>query len=254
MMKLNELSFLFDDYVKIADKVSIQIPKVEQVARESNYSMYLRVMTLTTRELFSSLREVDEYEDKYPNVWQMVFDKEGDMIFGQMLGNKSGLDIIIDTLSYWTGLKSSSFKALSNKKMINEDASWVIDEQVFEEVRQIIIKMTGYEPNEDLVAPRNMSERQFGVWEKLYKGRIRKLSKGGGSTFADKIIILQISMDSYIPLDEIRKMTIYHFNKLYEGLQFKEAYLSQREMLLSPKFESKQNGNPKHWRESFNKK
>ena len=139
---------------------------------------------------------------------------------------------------------------LTNKKIINEQAKWVIDEKVFLEFCELIKDVTNHQVNEELVAPRNMSERQLGVWEKLYKGRMRKLQKGS-RTIGDKILILSISMDSYIPINEIRKMTIFHFNKLYEAISEKESYEAMWDIKMSPKFDSKNSGDSKHWKESF---
>lgn len=246
---LSTIDLLFGKPVKISERVSLHIPNVEDVAYTERYSLYTQPLVTTTRQLFSSLAEVDELEERFPTIWQMAFDEEGSQILAQMFDGDSGVEIIIEAISYWTKLEADSFQALSNRKIINEQTNWVIDERVFNSFCENIKEIIGYEEDEDLIAPRNMSEKQLGVWSKLYKGRLRSRQKSS-TTLADKIIILSISMDSYIPLDEIRKMSIYHFNKLYEGISEKESYESQWAIKLSPKFESG-SGSLKHWKEIF---
>ncbi|MBP7912412.1 MAG: hypothetical protein KAZ47_00930 [Streptococcus sp.] len=250
MIKYNKVDLLFGKKIKLAENVGFEIPTVEDMCYIDNFGLYTQPLVTTTREMFSAHREVDAYEAKFPNVWKMVFDEEGNQILGQMYAVESGMNIIIEALSFWTKLPIDSFKVLTNKKIINEQAKWVIDEKVFLEFCELIKDVTNHQVNEELVAPRNMSERQLGVWEKLYKGRMRKLQKGS-RTIGDKILILSISMDSYIPINEIRKMTIFHFNKLYEAISEKESYEAMWDIKMSPKFDSKNSGDSKHWKESF---
>lgn len=243
----DSIALLFKRPVSFNDKVEIHVPTVEEVAYTENYGSYTQPFTVTTRQLFSSLAEVDELEERFPTIWQMAFDDEGSMILGQMLNKESGVDGVIEAISFWTKLEPKDFKALSNKKIIHEKNNWVIDENVFNSFSDTIKEIIGYEEDKDLIAPKNMSERQLDVWTKSYKGRIRNRQKNA-TTLADKIIILSVSMESYIPISEIREMSIHHFNKLFELLSEKESYEKQWDVRLSPKFDSG-SGNIKHWKE-----
>lgn len=247
MININKLNLLLGKPIKVSNNVEIKIPTVEQLCDDNSFGTYTQVFTITTRELFSGNRQVDKYEEQYPNVWQMAFDKEGGVILGQMLGYSSGINIIIDSIAYWTGLESDAFRPLTNKKIINETAGWIIDEEVFGELCELVKIVTNHETNIDLVAPKNVSDNQWKIWENAYKGRLRNLQKNP-RTIADRILVLSVSFDAYIPIDEIKQMTIYHFNKLYEAASLKESYMAQWDIKLSPKFESK--GNLKHWKES----
>lgn len=246
---LDTMDLLFGKPLKVTEKVSLHVPTVEDVAYTEKYSAYTQPFITTTRQMFSSLAEVDKLEAEFPTIWGMAFHEEGNVILGQMFGGETGINIIIEALSYWTKLDVESFKALSNRKIVNKEANWIIDEEVFNSIGKCVKEIIGYEPDLDLIAPKNMSERQLDIWKKTYKGRMRNRQKNS-ITFADKIMILSISMDAYIPIDEIRKMTIYYFNKLYEGLSEKESYEKQWEVKMSPKFDSG-NGTIKHWKESF---
>lgn len=246
---VNKVDILFGKDIRLTDKVSLRIPTVEDIAYEENYSSYSQPFNVSTRLMFSSLKEVDELETQFPTIWEMIFHPEGDVILGQMFGAETGTDLIISGLSFWTRLDKSGFKKLSNRKIVNEEADWIIDRLAFIEFCETIKTLTTYEEDQDLIAPRNMSERQLGIWEKTYKGRMRKRQKDS-RTLADKIVILQISMDAYIPIDEIRKMSIFHFNKLYEGVSEKESYEKQWQVKMSPKFDSG-NNTIQHWKERF---
>lgn len=213
-----------------------------------DFASYSIAIIRSTREIFSPYKEVDELEKDFPTIWQMVFTEEGDALFGKMNGKESGKAVIVEAISYWTGLPKEDFQALTNAKIINKNKNWVIDESVFEEICELIKDATNYQANEDLIAPRNMSERTRGIWDKLYKGRLSTARKGSNQTMADKILILQISTASYIPIEQIKNMSIYHFNKLYSALSEKDAYEAQWQIKMSPKFEASDNPK-KHWKE-----
>lgn len=251
MTDFNRMDLLLGRGVKISGKVSIKIPTVREMCYDDDFSIYSRVFTITTREMFSSVREVEMFVEKYPTLWSMVFDKEGVAILGQMFQEEVGSDVVTGALSYWTGLDKSGFKVLGNKKIVHAEGGWIIDESTFDKISNIIIEMTQYTPNEDLIVPKpkdgkRLSDAQWALWEKVYKNRLRK-SKRDGATLADKILILSVSFDAYLPLDEIMNMTIYHFNRLYDAVSKKDSYVTQLAIFTSPKFESK-NG-IKHWKE-----
>lgn len=250
MILYNKVDLLFNKPLQISKGVFFRIPTVEQMCYEEEFAVHSYSLIRSTREIFSPYKEVDELEETFPNVWQMVFDEEGDQLFGSMNGCESGKQMVIDSISYWTSLPAEDFKPLSNKKIINQKADWIIDENVFDGICNLIKDVINYQQNDDLIAPKNMSERTRGIWDKLYKGRLANAKKNSNRTMADKILILQISMASYISIDEIKKMSIYHFNKLYEAIGEKESYEAQWQLKLSPKFDVKE-GLKKHWKEKI---
>lgn len=250
MINYSKADLLFGKKIKVSDNVFIKVPTVEDVMYESNYGLYTTPLTTSTRELFSGLKEVDKYEDAFPNVWLMIFHPEGDLILGQMLGGISGKNITIEAISYWLGLEKEDFRPLSNSKIINEKAGLVIDEKLFNQICEVVKGIVCYEPNRDLIAPRGMSDRKADIWEKTYKGRLRGMQKGSKS-IVDKILILSVSMDSYIPLETIKNMTIFNFTKTFELISNKESYEKQWQLKLSPKFETKNGEASTHWKEKF---
>ena len=80
MIKYNKVDLLFGKKIKLAENVGFEIPTVEDMCYIENFGLYTQPLVTTTREMFSAHREVDAYEAKFPNVWQMVFDEEGNQI------------------------------------------------------------------------------------------------------------------------------------------------------------------------------
>lgn len=240
-MKLLPIQLMLKDPIEIVPNVYLRVPTVREVAHTPEFSIFSRVFMTGTRELFSTFREVDELEEAFPTIWDMLFDEsgEGDIFLGNLLGtNVSGYEIVVRGLAYWTGLDVEGFQKLSTNKIIHRNPDWIIDEKMFMEFRQAIIDMIGYEPNNDYIAPKPMNDAKYNIWKALLDGRLKKAAKGGGRGIADKMLILSISMESYIPINEILDMSIYLFNKTYMALQEKEGYEKQWQLKVSPKFDS----------------
>lgn len=252
MIQLNPFDLLFGKEISVKEGVKIRIPVVEEVAYTQDFGKYTHLFTVTTRELFSSQREVDELEQRFPTVWRMMFGEtdEGDFLLGKILGVETpGSVVVMEAIAYWTGLDVSGFRKLGNGKMIHVGADWIITEETFDEISEVIKVIIGFEPSTDFIAPKNMSDSRYKAWMNIYKGRVRA-NQRNKRTLADKILILSISMESFIPIEEIRKMPYFQFSKLYEGLSEKEAYRHRWDVKISPKFES-DNKPTKHWKEAF---
>lgn len=251
MILYQKFDLLFNRPIKISEKVTFRVPTVEEMCYMEDFSLYSNAIVRSTREMFTPYREErEELSAKYPTIWSMVFDEMGESILGKLNGVESGRELVLDAISYWTTLPKEDFEILPNsKKIINKKADWIIDESMFNGIVELIKDLINYKQNDDLIAPMNMSRRQEKIFYDVYRGRVNKLKKQSGRTMADKILILQISMNSYIPIEEIRNMSIYHFNKLSESIDLKEAYETQLQFKLSPKFEVKNEGSQKHWKE-----
>lgn len=244
---------LFGQEIQVKDGVPLKVPLVKDVALNDDFVKYSSIFTIITREIFSASPNVDELEKRFPTVWSMLFDPtgEGDYILGSVLGeeDKTGSDVFIESLSFWTGLDTKGFVKLSNKKFVNKQADWVIDVAEYNRLSKIIALVTGYEPSDDFIAPKNMTPTRFAAWEAMLKGR-RRMAERHRVTLADKILILSVSMESYIPIEEIGNMTYFQFCKLYEVLSEKEAYQHRWDIKVSPKFDDDSKGF-KHWKEKF---
>ncbi|UDM72740.1 hypothetical protein [Vagococcus fluvialis] len=248
---INPVRLLLGESVEFDDIVSIKVPTVREVIDGKSSSLNSYIFNVSTRELFSASREVDELEKRYPTVWEMMFDEEngGDFALGRVLGiDYPASALVMECFEYWTGLDKLGFKKLLNGKIIHEESGWIVDKMKFKKFCEAIRKITCYEPNEDFIAPKNMTDARFNAWSKILKHRLKAAQRKKGNSLVDKILILQASFDSYVSIEEIVSMSYFQFNKLFKALNEKEGYLRNWEIMVSPKFDSSKT-KLKHWTE-----
>lgn len=237
---VDPIKLLLGQPIPIKEGVSIKIPTVKEIIEEPRFFQYSKIFTISTRELFSALRKVDELEQAYPTVWEMIFDSEdaGDEVLGQLIdGYSTGTNILIKSLAFWTGLEANGFQKLTTGKFIHKESNWIIDKEEFIDFSYAIATIIDHTTNEDFIAPHGMTDARYHAWHHLYLGRMKK-AKDHGKSFADKILILSVSTETYIPINQIMEMSIYLFNKTYVALQEKEAYEKNWQVKVSPKFDS----------------
>lgn len=250
-----KISLVFNEPVQYSEKVNINVPTIYEAVLNPNYGIYVRLFTISTRLMFGQLRNVDQLEAQFPTVWDMMYDDEADILLGKILGvDYAGSQLFIESLEFWTGLKNDGedgFVKLSNKKMIHAELDWVIDKAEFVKISKMIQMISCYNPESEaqFIPPRNMSDAKFDTWTALYKGRSRNANRNS-SSIADKIGLLAISTDCAILPEQMKTMSVFLFNKLYDGLQSKEAYEKYWQIQISPKFEGDKHPQ-KHWRETF---
>lgn len=249
------LHLLFDNKYKFDDKVWIKVPTVREVAFDKSFDTFSHIFCVYTRELFAPFREIDELQERYPTIWEMIFDEKngGDIQLGQMFGvTYPASALIMEGLSYWTGLDVNGFRKLLNGKIIHE-SGWILDKNKFDDFCSVIRSIVGYKMNQDLVPPEGkMSDRKFEIWQKLYKNRLKRAmrdAKKGG--LANRIIFFQASYSSYVDIDSIGNMNYFHFNTLLKTLSQKEGYQRNWEVRLSPKYDTSNSKVPKHWSETI---
>lgn len=254
MSKVNEYELLFGRPIKFDNGVYIKSPTIDEAVREPDLAIYTLIFTITTRELFQTLREVDELEKRYPSVWAIMQDEEADMHLGSFFADEKPVSAtLMEALSYWTGLTldgPGGFHKHKNGKIVHIESEWIIDYETFTEFAEIIKVITAYEPPESLPPPIT-SDSRYKAWMSLLNGRRRKAERNGLS-WAHKILILSISTESYIPIENIAKMSLYHFYQLFNALSKKEVYQTKLAYQLSPKFES-DSKNLMHWKETINR-
>lgn len=256
---MNEINLLFGDPYKITEGVYLRIPTISEMLSEKDFSIFTTVFTIRTREIFTTSRNVDALEKEYPTLFELYSQDETDNQLGRYFGGYDKVsDVVINALNYWIifdNLPSDydknsedGFTKLSNGKIIHGASEWIIDRNMFIELSKMIKVITGYKADDELVAPSITSDAQYEAWMNTYKGRLKK-AKRNSTTLADKILILSISSEAFIPLREIKEMTVYTFNKLFNGLSAKDSY--DKEFLIRVSGNFKSQGNLTHWKDKW---
>lgn len=253
MYKYTSTDLLFGKPVQVSNNVYVKIPTIKDVCHDERFDRYSSVFTIMTRQIFARSRDVDTLEMKYPSVWNLMWDEQMNVIIGKLFGDGLKLsDVIIEGLCYWTGLENddeNGFKVLSNNKIVHIGSEWVIDLKEFNRFVGLIKIITNYQKPEDL-APKITSDIVHQKWLNFHDN-IQRINKRKAITWADKIIILSVSGNSYIPIEEIEKMTVFHFYQLMNVFGKQDAYHISWDVFRSSKFESKNGSSPKHWKETF---
>lgn len=249
-----KISLIFNEPIDFSEKVKIRIPTLYEAVTTDEYFIYSRIFTISTRLIFGQLRNVEELVSSFPTIWEMMFSKDTDQVLGKVMGYEGlGSDCLINALVYWTGLdndKENGFKKLGNGKIIHIDSDWVIDKEEFLKFSEIIKMIVCYDPKseENFIPPRITSDASYKAWMAIYNRRTKHSKKG--SSVADKIGILSVMTNGSILPENMKSMPIFLFNKLYDGLQSKEAYERYWQIQVSPKFASDKT-TQKHWTETF---
>ncbi|MFT9003216.1 MAG: hypothetical protein ABF991_00745 [Liquorilactobacillus hordei] len=254
-MDINYTSLLLKGIIPFNDKVKIYSPTIDEITTlgEEKFSQYVKPFSITIRELYSGMAEiVDQVEEAFPTLWDMSFDKEGNKEIGNMISQSDRTlhQLFAKGFAYWTRLNEEDFQFLSNKKAICKKLNWVIDKEEYLNFSECIRAVTLSKPNEDLIAPKNMSKAQLRIWKNVYKGRVRKLSKEQKVELGDKILILQGSSASYISFKEIGEMNYYQFNNLLKVFMEKEYYEQTLQIYTAYKFDTS-DMELKNWREKI---
>lgn len=249
-----KISLIFNEPVHFNEKVELRIPTLYEAVTTNEYFMYSRIFTISTRLIFGQLRNVEELVSSFPTIWEMMFSEDTDAVLGKVMGYEGlGSDCLINALVFWTGLsndKDTGFKKLGNGKIIHIDSDWVIDKKEFIRFSDIVKTIVCYDPESErqFIPPRINSDASYKAWMTMYKRRAKQ--SGKGSSIADKIGILSVMTDGAILPEKMKSMSVFLFNKLYDGLQSKEAYERYWQIQVSPKFASDK-ATQKHWTETF---
>lgn len=260
MIEFNDASLLLGETVEIYPNVNFTVPRVKDVIKNNDYDIYTSIFTTMTRQIFSTAREVDRIESEFPNLWFMLWNQELNISLGSMFRQGDTLsDIMLDALSYWTGLEKHidrdgenfGFKVLTQqKKIIHLDTQWVINEDVYNEFSELIKVITNWNLPEEFLPPQINSDEQHKLWLKIYNGRLNNRKMRSDKSWGDRILLLSTGGNSYIPLDEISEMTIFTFNELMLFHSERDAYDMQWMVYSLPDIDRKNLTAPKtHWKE-----
>ena len=93
---------------------------------------------------------------------------------------------------------------------------FIITSDNFEDICQIIMKINGKEKIKVEKPPKNMSERQRDVWEKLQAGRKRENAKNTVHIY-DMLNVCEFGGNYHIPISEIESWTLWKIINCYKA-------------------------------------
>lgn len=147
-----------------------------------------------------------------------------------MIQNVNIFDILILTEQTLTMLLNSiSFFCKTDEIRFDEQKSILyigdgyIDRNNFAEFAEIILKINAKQKQEREKPPKDMSEKQKEIWEKLQQGRQRAAVKSQ-IDLADLINVCQFGGDFYISMEDISKWTMFNIARCYKSVVGKSNY------------------------------
>jgi hypothetical protein len=213
---------------------------------EDEFNRLVFPYTLTSEAVFNGADNEDELIETF-HIFDLFFIKveDGKSILDNVLGDKS-LDVLRTSLEYF--LKADDIKFLENRKRIIVNDSYLIDKDEFVKLRKVIQSVCNRSDIEVEKPPKNMTKRQKDIWMKLQKGRKRTAEKKA-IYMQDLINFSSFGGSSYIPFDQIDKMTYYQLHNAYKSIMGVDAFHLGMGYKLSQKFDVKDE--VKHWTEAL---
>lgn len=98
----------------------------------------------------------------------------------------------------------------------NDKEPFVINNGNFDDICQIIMKTNGKEKIKVEKPPKNMSERQRDVWEKLQAGRKRENEKNAVHIY-DILNVCEFGGNYHIPIEKIETWTLWKIMNCYKA-------------------------------------
>ena len=150
---------------------------------------------------------------------------DGDIdIFDILTLTQESLSILLDSISYFCKTEEISF---DEDKRVLYIGDGYIDRNNFKEFSEIILKINAKQKTKKEKPPKDMTEKQRDIWEKLQQGRQRKLEKSQ-IELCDLINICQFGGEYYIPKDDILEWTMWNIARCYKNIigksNFKESF------------------------------
>jgi hypothetical protein len=250
-MGVDKLSLLMKRPIAVNKELGIYVhqPTVNEIIDmgEDEYGSLVLPYILTTDFVFNGV-ENEEKLIKQFDMFDLFFLKvdEEKTILDNLFNGKKSLDVLSNSLSFF--LKTNDIRILKNRMKIIVNNSYLIDKEEFKNLRNIIQAVTNRKDLEVEKPPKNMTKRQADIWRKLQQGRKRKAEKDAIYT-QDMINFIAFGGKSYIPYEEIGKMTIYQMHNAYKSIIGIDAFNIGMQYKLSQKFDVKDD--IKHWTETL---
>jgi len=214
---------------------------------EEGFNDLVMPLILTNESVFNGLDNEEELKAQF-HIYDLFFAQieENVFVLDTVFGGKSALGVLKESLSYF--LQTDDIEFLIHRKKIVINSNYLMDKDEFLKFRKVVQDVTNKQDMQVDKAPKDMTDRQKGIWEKLQKGRRRRAEKDA-IYLQDLINFTCFGGTSYIPLDQIDRMTYYQFSNAYKSIMGVDAFHTGMSYKLSQKFDVKDE--IKHWTESL---
>lgn len=230
------------------NQVSVRQPMISEIVDmgEDGFNELILPFVLTSESVFNGLDYEDQLVAKY-DIYDLFFTEveEGVFVLDNVFGGKSALGVLENSLSYF--LQTDDIEFLIHRKKIRI-GTYLMDKKEYMELRKVIQGITNKKDMQVEKPPKNMTKRQKDIWMKLQKGRRRNAEKDA-VYLQDMINYVSFGGTTYIPLDQIDRMTYYQFSNAYKSIMGVDAFHIGMGYKLSEKFDVKDD--VKHWTESL---
>lgn len=141
-------------------------------------------------------------------------------IFDILILTEQTLTMLLDSISFFCKTNEIHFDEQKGVLYIGDGH---IDRNNFAEFADIILKINAKQKQEREKPPKNMTEKQKEIWEKLQQGRQRAAAKSQ-IDLADLINVCQFGGNFYISMEDISKWTMFNITRCYKSVVGKSNY------------------------------
>jgi hypothetical protein len=164
------------------------------------------------------LLDVDDFEIADASISESVD------IFDILTLIESTLTMLLNSISFFCKTEEIAFDEQNKRLYIGDN---YIDKNNFKEFSEIILKINAKQKQQREKPPKNMTEKQRDIWNKLQEGRQRAMEKSQ-IDLADLINVCQFGGEYYISKDDILNWTMWNITRCYKNIigksNFRESF------------------------------
>lgn len=141
-------------------------------------------------------------------------------IFDILTLNEANLSMLLDSISFFCKTNEIGFDEQKQTLYIGDG---FIDRDNFIDFSKCILESNSKRKIKKEKPPKNMTDKQRDIWEKIQKGRQRAMEKAQVD-LSDLINVCQFGGDYYIPMDDILNWTLWNISRCYKTILGKSSF------------------------------
>lgn len=141
-------------------------------------------------------------------------------IFDIFTLNQDSFAILLDSISFFCKTNKVSFDEQKQTLYIGDG---YINKDNFADFAKIILESNAKQKIQKEKPPKNMTDKQKDIWEKLQAGRKRAMEKSQ-IDLSDLINVCQFGGEYYIPMEDILQWTLWNISRCYKTILGKSSF------------------------------